>query len=227
MIERIAQTGFWGANGVGPSINSHAGGLCDAAFVLTVDTSLVHTVDSITYGGVAMTKLVTYGSGITHIVSIWGLQNPPIGLQNVAITGNNSEYAGQIEVATYKGVSKMATFPDAFNSDRTAFGDGVSNVTVPVTTSVDDCVLLGVGFHNGTDITENNPGTATSRFAFYSPFRSGFDAGAFESNPLDTGTAGVKTMQMTCGAINQELVLVTIAIAPSLVGNNISNIMII
>lgn len=225
-ITRVAQTGFSGVSGVGPSTISHAGGICDAAFVYSFDTSLIHTVSSVTYGGVSMTKLGTFGAGTTRIVSIWGLQDCLTGTQDVQITGSNASYTGQIVVATYKGVSRTATFPDATNGGRTTSPAGVDNVQVSVTTTVDNCVLLGLGFHNGLAADEHSPGTNTSRFALYQP-GTGLDAGALESDPFNTGTAGSKTMEITLGAINQELVLLVVAIAPSLTGNTTASPIII
>lgn len=191
---------------------SHDGGTCNSAFVLVA--RLLAAPTGIDYGGETMTKLGTMTNSDNWTIEIWGIQSPPVGTQDVEIACGTAEnlIAG---VVSYNLTDSTATFPNVTGNDKKTFGDGADTVTVSVTTTVDNCFLLGLGMHVGLAADALSPGTGTTEVSFYNP-GSGTDAGIYESDPFDTGTAGSKSLQITLGSTNQDMALLVVAIAPSL-----------
>ena len=218
-ISRVASTAIANRGSSTSYTISHAGGVCDAAFVFIDRVSAVD-VSGVTYADTAMTELVVYTDLNGHIHSIWGLQDCLPGTKDFVITAPASEIlrAGAV---TYKGVHRTATFPHASNTGASA----LTTVDVSVTTTVDNCVLLGLGSHNGLDATSVGAGTGTTEVS--AADYAGSSDGVYESNPLNTGTAGSKTLQATVGQNAQDLSLLVVAIAPNTAVSGVGSPMII
>ena len=208
MIERVTYTAVQGQTGNSVHTVSHAGGTNNCAIVMIDVRTTFITVSSVTYGGVAMTELKQVGAGVTDIRYIFGLMNPPQGTQDV-VTTLSGVASMNIGTVTYSGVSSL-DFPNIEGSNRTTTGE----CTVSVTTTVDNCVLVGLGSYNGLAANEIAAGADTTMFSLYNP-GTGRNTAMFESDPFDTGTAGSKSMQVTVGGL-QELVLVVVALAPKI-----------
>lgn len=211
-ITRVATTDLDNHSGTTITI-SHPGGNCDAVFVW-IDRWATVDATGVTYGGVAMTKLSSIVDLPTR--SIWGLNDCYPGTQDVVVTQPDGSKTCIVGVATYKGVSRTATFPNTTNETRSPGGGGApDNLTVAVTTTVDNCILLGLGAHKGLIADEHAPSTNTTRFSLFNDGSGNGDSGMLESDPFNTGTAGSKSLRITLGSTGQELCLLVVAIAPS------------
>lgn len=220
MITRVATTAI-ASRGASTSYTiSHAGGSCDSAFVF-IDRVVAVDVTSMTYDGVAMTRLGVVTDANNHIHSIWGVQDCLSGTKDVIITAPSSEVL-RAGVVTYKGVHRTATFPNVVN---TGLNNGVPPLSVAVTTTVNNCTLLGLGGHNGSAATAVQAGTGTIEVT--AGDYAGSSDGVYESNPTDTGASGSKSLEVSSGSNAQDLSLIVVAIAPNNTTGGISSPMII
>lgn len=191
---------------------SHDSGTCNSTYVLTF--RIAATPDSIEYGGQALSVIKSFNTA-SGFLDIWGIQNSPTGVNDIDVTCPNADFPLYLGAISYALSSKSATFPNVSGSDSKTSGDNTDTVTVSVTTTLDNCILIGLGLHNGLAADALSPGTGTSQISQYNP-GTGFDLGMYESDPLNTGTAGSKSLEITLGSINQLMALAVVAIAPSL-----------
>lgn len=188
---------------------SFDGGVCDCAIIKNVGVATAFT-----YGGVSMVKLLpdlTDSSGATH--QMWGLQNAPQGIVTISMAGTSSLSSAE----TYSGVNTTATFPNIAGSAEHHLGSGsLTSIQVDVTTTVDDCILVGLGGYRGSVLTDMFAGSNTSVISAYPPsFSDGTDL-SFESNPLDVGIAGTYHLEGLTGGGSTDIVisLMLVALAP-------------
>lgn len=205
-ITRVATRNLTNLGGSTSYSFSHAGGVCDVAFVMTVRAFV--DVSGVTYGGQNMTLLstVTNGNGVVH--SLWGLQAAPAGTQTVVISAPSASNV-QAGVITYSGVSASATFPNVANTNSSG---STSSVTTSLTTTINNCILVGFGGRQGSGASSVSEGTGTTNVSFLDNIGQSWMM--VESNPLSTGTAGSKSLQVVSGD-NADMVLAVIALAPS------------
>lgn len=194
--------------GTGPF--SFDGMVCDSAFVKIANDA--GGVGAILYGGFPMAALdfVNDTAGWTH--QIWGLQNAPQGPVSITITGGGTVISS---VESYSGVNITATFPNITGHAEHHFGSGdLENIQVDVVTTVDDCILIGLGGYQGSGITDMFAGSNTSTISVNPP-TGGTDL-SFQSSPLDVGLAGTHHLQgLTGGGSNSIVIsLVVVALAP-------------
>lgn len=197
----------FGNNGTSFSFN---GGVCDSAFVKVSNDS--GGVGLVTYGGMSMAVLgfVTDTAGWTH--QIWGLQNAPQGPVTIAITGTGTIISS---VESYSGISTTAPFPNVSGTAEHHFGSGsLTSIQVDVITTVNDCILIGLGGYQGSGITFMQAGSNTTTISV-NPLGGGTDL-SFESSPLDVGVAGTYHLAGTTGGGSNSIVisLVVVALAP-------------
>jgi hypothetical protein len=198
---------------------SHAGGVCDSAYVFVWHIS--NTITGVTYGGVAMTKIAEVVDANSHYHQIWGLQHCYGGTQDAVISSSDAVQT-RAGVITLKGTHKTATFPNVAN---TGLNNGVPPLSVSVTTTVDDCILLGIGGHNGISATAVLASTGTTEISAYDG--GGSSDGVYKSNPLVVGVAGSYSLEVTSGTNFQDLSLAVVAISPNNRGEGISSPIII
>jgi hypothetical protein len=117
------------------------------------DTDQVIT--GITYGGVALTCL-TIASDIAHnqnnSVQIWGLQNPPVGANNIVVTYNGTrQYEGGMIVTSHIGVTAYGNkVPNGTGGGNGFIGSDSSPLTTNISSSGADAVVLDMTCTNGT-----------------------------------------------------------------------------
>jgi len=186
---------------------SFDGGVCDCAIVKNIGNSA-----GVTYGGFAMTKLteLTDFSGATY--QIWGLQNAPQGI--VTISGMSSINSAE----SYAGVNTTATFPNTSGTAEHHLGSGSNtNINVDLTTTEDDCILVGLGTYVGSGITYMFPDGGTTLISVNPP--SGGNQLSLESNPLQVGVAGVHSMHAATGGgdVNIVISMSVVALTPGAV----------
>lgn len=208
-IKRIQSTPMTN-RGAGATITiPNDGKNCTSVFLFSFIISAVDFT-SVTYGGIVVTELMTFTNLAGHVVSIWGLNKCKNGVQNMVIT--NPSGADVIAgLATYTGVNNINTFPDTFNSGTNL----LSSLAVSATTTKDNCVLLGIGTHEGLAADALSPGANTSFFGVYN-VSGGLDSAMIESSPFNTGVAGSKSLEVTLGTGGQQMGLGLLALSPSL-----------
>lgn len=116
-------------------------------------------VASVTYNGMAMTRLTRLSpqSNAQHYVYV--LANPPTGSNNIVVT-NSSSALTRVLHSSYDGVD-ATNFPDDSSGGTSSSGSSLSGT---VTTTVDNCWLIasGVGMSGvtaGTGFTERAGGS--------------------------------------------------------------------
>lgn len=195
---------------------SHDGGTSDCLIVFA-GNEFTSGILSMTYGGVSLTQLVatTYaGSGAAQEDTIWGLLNPPTGVQNLVLTKNLlSNNRTVVGITTYSGVSSFETFPADTNTGQ-VLNPGPASLTVSVTTDFDDSILVGKALFVGSASDDINAGADTQEVSSYR--RVGISDLVLESSPLLTGTAGTESLQVTCGSLNQNFMLSVVALSPAI-----------
>jgi len=215
MIKRISSTAIARVDNDTTTITvSHSGGSCDCVMAYVGNEGDV--VTGVTYAGVAMTKItniVYAGAGAVETDTIWGLKDAPSGTQNLVITKplltNNRTTCG---IVSYAGVSRTATFPDASNTNQ-VINPGPASLTVSVTTTVENCALVGMAFFTGSASDEISPSTNTVEISSLKVV--GRSHWTLESTSLNNGAAGSKSLAISCGSLNQNFMLSVVALAPN------------
>lgn len=193
------------------------GGTCDCAIIKVSQTS-GGAAASILYGGAAMVNLASITDAANSTFQIWGILNPPQSSVAVSITpatGGGGTIVSSQE--SYIGADTTATFPNVAGAATHSFGSGsLTNIQVDVNTTVNDCILVGIGGYRGPNLTEMQAGSNTAIVsAFPASFTGGTDI-SFESTPLDVGVAGTYHLEGTTGGGSSGIVisLLVAAIAP-------------
>lgn len=127
------------------------------------------TVTAVSYNGVSMTLLQKMAAnlGTSEYNYLYGLINPSIGTNTIAITGAHT-FIGAV---SYTGADQTATFPDAHGENH-SFGINVLNA---LTTMADFVGVVGIGTYdagtknmvagqNITMIDDPNLGTGLALF---------------------------------------------------------------
>lgn len=157
----------------------------------------------ITYNGVAMTRLVDFLDASSQNTSIWGLLNPATGANTIEVSGSMAYFSWFS--CSYTGV-KQTGLPD--NTSEGAVSGSTSH-TQNITTVANNCALFMLSYGNAGGIAA---GTGSTLIAKNTTFN---DANIAESNPLDTGTAGAKSMTMTWSSNTSNGGAVMVSLAPA------------
>ncbi len=158
-------------------------GVNRALFVEIAIDNLGANVNSVTYGGVALTQVGRQGGN--HAVEIWRLVNPTVGTANVVVSlsGNTAVAAG---ASTFNGVNQ-ATPTGTFVGNS---GSGVPIILFPVTGSVTVASAPGdlvIDAQYWSDSSANPVGSGqTSQWT-----QSSFWASALGSSSTEPGAASV------------------------------------
>lgn len=114
------------------------------------------SVSSVTYNGVALTKLGNVSNASQSRIEIWYLKSPAVGTFNVVLTNSQSENA-IVGVKTFSGVNLTTTF----GTLATSTGNSAS-AFVTATSATDELVYAVVGFNNGS--TNQTPGSGQTEY---------------------------------------------------------------
>lgn len=183
---RVNKKNF-GSNGGSYSFD---GGICDCVIAKNIGNSA-----GVTYGGISMTKLIEVTDGNGEVHQIWGLQDAPQGVQTISgLSTKNS-------VESYSGINKTATFPNTSGSAEHHFNSGSqTDIQVDLTTTEDDCILVGLGTYRGGGITFMFTNGGTTLISV-DPSGGGENL-SLESNALQIGAAGNYSMHTATGGGN-------------------------
>lgn len=170
-------------------------------------------VSSVKCNGLFLSAISTLNdsAGWTH--QIWALQDSPMGNVTLEIAG-----AGTIiwSAESLNGISTIATFPNAENHAEHNFANGLSqtDIQVDVTTTEDDCILIGLGGYRAGGITFMQPGSNTATISRNPP--TGGEDLSFESSPIILGPAGTYHLDGTTGGgnVSFSISLLVCALAP-------------
>ena len=121
----------------------------DGDFLLVGINSTSDDISGITYNGVPMIKIGTTldFSGIGRYFTLWGLENPSAGSNNIVVTGGTAQNACATSISGYDSNS-------GFNKGTTASDP----MTVEITTTVNNAFVVGFGAF----ITYSSLGTGVS-----------------------------------------------------------------
>jgi len=152
-------------------------------------------ITAMTYNGNTMQKIIDLNpaSSSSSSVYVYGILigTADGAAHNVVITmSSGSTNAGFV---SYTGVSQAA-LPSI--TDTTRFTGGATDLSLDFTTAVDDSALFGWG--SGEDGAVS-AGTGTTMIEFMAADNT---EAIFESNPLATGTAGPKSINVHQGSSN-------------------------
>lgn len=212
MTTRVNKLDFDQYGGTPTFSLSFDGGVCDCAIVKIERPNHVGA-HSVTYGGISMVNLGSLSAGGNYGMDIFGLQDAPQGSVTIVVTTDNDGGLSHLSVESYIGVSKTATFPNASNTGEHHTGSGSSlSLQVDVTTTVDDCILVGLGFYvDNSGITYMSAGAGTTNISHYPP--TGGQDVSFESNPLVVGAAGTHSLIGTTGGGDPNFIMALIVVA--------------
>lgn len=177
------------------------------AVVLTHNT----TINSVTYAGVALTKLTTQSSLNYGVLDFWYLIAPATGANTLAIDGNADFVSATW--ASYTGV-KQTGFPDSQSKQDPTTPS--SPITGSTTTVADNCWLIGgfstafgaaQDFAAGTDTTLRQSNRYDSAGTFYT-------ACITDSNAAKT-PAGSYSLAVTFPGSPGDIANIMVSIAPA------------
>ncbi len=166
------------------------------------------SVTSVTYNGVALTKLGNLSHSSQTRIEVWYLKNPSIGTFNVVVSNSQSDNA-VVGVKTYSGVdltTPFGTLSSAFGTSTTA--------SVSVSSAVNELVFGVVGFNNGS--TNITPGAGQTEY-YDKTINSSIAGSASEK----AGAASV-TMTWTSTSVSWTIGTVSIKPAPSIFPGGVS-----
>ncbi len=166
------------------------------------------SVSSVTYNGIALTKLGNVSNASQSRIEIWYLKSPAVGTFNVVVTNSQSENA-VVGVKTFSGVNLTTTF----GTMVTATGNsGTASVTA--TSATDELVYSVVAFNNAS--TNSTPGA--SQTEYWDATINSSISGAGSSK---TGAASV-AMSWTSTSSPWSIGAVSIKSAPSIFPGGVS-----
>lgn len=105
------------------------------------------TITGVTYNGVAMTMVVEFSTG-SGPFSVWYLNNPATGANNVVVSADRGTNAIGSGSVSYTGCNQTSSVIDSTN---TGTDTGVSSIGKSVTSTVDNCwgVIMTYSGNNG------------------------------------------------------------------------------
>lgn len=150
-------------------------------------------VSGITYSGVSMTKLADQVIG-SSLQSIWGLQGPATGANNIIISFTGSLQARSV-AASYAGVKQTITVDNSGSSSNST-PDPNTSMTLSITSVADNCWMISSGG------IQRNP-TAGTGSTFRTSAGSETQFRLFDSNGV-IHPAGANSMQITYTSIGAD-----------------------
>lgn len=167
------------------------------------------TVSSVTYNGVALTKITSVYVTGDNGVEIWQLIAPSTGANNIVVT-----YTGEVDGSFGAGISFNGvdqTVPTNVSGTNQTTPAG-ANVATSVTTSAIGCVLLNIAHATGSTVTLTKDASDTQLYneATTSDFTTGV---AYRI----TTTQGSFTSTWTTSP-NDQMVIAMVAISPATTG---------
>jgi hypothetical protein len=159
-------------------------------------------VTGVTYNSVAMTRLNVIGPSVTSSLRsyLYYLLGPSTGANNVVVSLSSAENC-YVAIGSYTGV-KQTGFPDATNTGSATFSS--AELTVAVTTVLDNCWLVGSWYSGGSGCTAG-AGTIVRRNG---------DCSLLDSNGATT-PAGSDSLKGTYGAGSSDVGMIVASFAPA------------
>lgn len=118
--------------------------------------STIDNVTGVTYNGTSMSfvnKVVMLGAAAGQYIHCYILANPTTGSNTVAVS-SSSGLAGYVSAVSYTG-AKQTGQPDGNNTQSVS---STTSLTTSITTTDDNCWLVGYAYHNGAVVA----GTGTT-----------------------------------------------------------------
>ena len=226
-IDQVTQ--FSGTSNTSWSFNhTMTGGLSDTCLVFFfqshANTPATSALSTVSYNGVALTKLIRENDGTRNAsVEIWALSNPASGTNSVSITAANTLTNPDFAAVGYSGVDSSVWDTAGVG---TVVATGSTSISQAITTVTANAVTVDVVDSGGSatkaatagqtvdvNITDSNgdgfgvshklissPGSVTLSWSF-SPSTSGAAAIAVGALKPAASTTGSETLMMTgCGA---------------------------
>ncbi|MEZ4959932.1 MAG: DNRLRE domain-containing protein, partial [Saprospiraceae bacterium] len=114
------------------------------------------SVNSVTYNGLALTKLGKFSNSNQSRIEIWYLKAPPVGTYNVVVSNSASEN-GVIGVMSFSGVNQTSPFRTLVTAQGSS-----TTATVTAASAVGELVYSVVGFNNAS--TNLLPGSGQTEY---------------------------------------------------------------
>lgn len=165
------------------------------------------TVASVTYNGVAMTRIDRQITG--NIASeLWRLVAPATGTNTVLVTLGAANDFSLAQSSSYTGVDQSAPI----NASNKATSSSTMDATVNVTSTVDNCMVVDsvVKYNTTETITAGSGQTTVASLSVGSGFGLK-GASSYESKP----TAGATTMNWTWTTTIRDWAIVAAALTPA------------
>lgn len=115
----------------------------DRIFIAQIQVENGFSVTGVTFNGVAMTQqgAVAQSIGTFNNTYQYYLVNPPTGTYNLGVTTSGSAFV-YLVAGEYNGVDQSTPFDGSMVANKITSG---TTVTTNITTTIDDCWLIGMG----------------------------------------------------------------------------------
>lgn len=195
---------------------SHTCSGSDRALIVSVFFDASLTVSTVTYNGVALTRIGGISDG-TNKVDQWKLSNPASGANTVAVTTGGG--FGIIGAAiSFTGAHQ--TTASLTGTQATATGSNSSTISVNVGSASDEIVVDAAGFSADPTLTVGDSQTERWKRGFNEPDNFNFvgstEAGAATVTMSWTTSAGVNWL--TCG-VSVKPVITLQTVIPTAIGS--------
>lgn len=176
--------------------------------IVGVQTTVNQTVSSITYNGVGLTQIATKATpNSARGVDLWYLINPATGSNTLAVNlGGAVSNWFSVSVASYTGV-KQTGQPDA--SGSSSANSGLTDVTQSVTTTANNCWLVGI-MSNANSLNPTADSGTTLRQSLYNRSGNGYEGFYLDSNGAKT-PAGSYALGVTADSGGGTIIVASIA----------------
>jgi heme-binding NEAT domain protein len=192
---------------------SHTVGTGDDPILIVVSTTRGDQGTSgVTYGGQALTLAVDAdaGDGNREWVSIWYLVDPPTGSNTVAVSFNSNHDPTGVAVMSYFGVDQAS--PIDVTASKTTGSS--ATVSVDITPTVANAMIVGGLGHHGGDTDPHSPGTGvTERYDIVTGGDTDNDSG-LAGGEIAATTAQQYTFEFT-GAASDDFAIACVALKPA------------
>ncbi|MHC5115041.1 MAG: DUF2341 domain-containing protein, partial [Planctomycetota bacterium] len=192
---------------------SHTVGTGDDPILIVISTTRGDQGTSgVTYGGQALTLAVDAdaGNGNREWVSIWYLVDPPTGSNTVAVTFNSNHDPSGVAVMSYFGVDQGS--PIDVTAQKTTGSS--ATVSVDITPTVANAMIVGGLGHHGGDTDPHSPGTGvTERYDIVTGGDNDNDSG-LAGGEIAATTAQLYTFEFT-GAASDDFAIACVALRPN------------
>jgi Immunoglobulin domain len=206
MVDNVTSTNSGSVGGTNLTWLHTVGTGANGLLVVSVSTHSGRAVSSVTYGGMALTKMgsVINAAG-THVsAEMWFLNSPPPGAANIVVTlsGKDTFAAG---AASFFGVSQTQPFGLLTNATGTA-----NTPLLNISASAGQAVLDAVAVHAATSGAAGN-----GQFPLWNQFSGNSAGDVWGSSSIAAGGSNVTMSWSTSGNGAGEWVSLAVALNPA------------